>query len=815
MKAKIIRSILLAVFAVGIVSGCRMTGNEPNVKQIGPGAGGGAFFVRFDPSNPDIIYAGMDCGGFYRSDDRGKTWKNITGNLFKHCLVNNPEYMDFDPENTDRIYVLAHGVRISNDKGETWEAEGLEGINEPWGNVRNGRISVNPYASNKIYAGFMSGLLWESPDKGKTWGKLHKFPSAVRGISFLPSKGKGPETIFVGTEKDGVYESSGKGVEWTQVNKGLPNTEVRGISAAFDKKTGNEALYACIQTKMEQGKPETYQGGIYKTVDRGATWIDCNKNLPRIDLSTDFQKTYSRYFNVFAITPEEVYTTGSGFKSVICFSDDGGKTWESKFNKSRVCWLDGVISGLNKLDVLDVCSSAPENVAISDTWQIWLSRDGGKTHEAAECDNKGGARWKNRGTNHLCAAGEESVKADPIKPNNIYFAYHDVTFASSDDRGETYFKYFFEPNVLPYLKPTTIIPDPQVSGRLYMSVQKTSTALYDPAPFKPGKSVWTGGFAVSDDYGRHWKRTFKVEPKAGFKKLDFDLEKGTDLDRVPLVENKDIENSGLPQAMCTNLVMNPFTKPESRILYIASLGYGVYKSVDSGKTWKKTGDLPVKSLDEALKDGYLGPQVIDLEFVEPGKVYAVLASKAKNWTDWYGTGILKYKAKDLTEDGVLEMDVPPKEKRGDYKADCRIYLTEDGGKTWKIVNDKQFAKIPVTRLRVDPFNKNRILACAYGGIFESLDGGKYFKHLLKHYNIFDVKFDLKNQGILYAGTDFRNTVTKPEETGILASEDNGITWKQIAAIPDKVASVEIAPDDSETIYCNTIGSGAWKVDLRK
>ena len=47
-----------------------------------PGAGGmGLHTILLDPKNPARIFVAISAAGTFRTDDAGKTWKPITGNL--------------------------------------------------------------------------------------------------------------------------------------------------------------------------------------------------------------------------------------------------------------------------------------------------------------------------------------------------------------------------------------------------------------------------------------------------------------------------------------------------------------------------------------------------------------------------------------------------------------------------------------------------------------------------------------------------------------------------------------------------------------
>jgi len=60
--------------------------------------------VTFDPTNPDIVYAGTFVGGVHRSEDAGKTWTLLKGLPFVA-----PHRVTVDPEDAKTIHVTTFG----------------------------------------------------------------------------------------------------------------------------------------------------------------------------------------------------------------------------------------------------------------------------------------------------------------------------------------------------------------------------------------------------------------------------------------------------------------------------------------------------------------------------------------------------------------------------------------------------------------------------------------------------------------------------------------------------------------------------------
>jgi len=92
--------------------------------------------IAIDPDNADIIYAGTDGGGVYRSINKGLNWVNIsassspdkTGQNWLDPYVND---IAIDSDDTNCIYAAAGylgrgNLYRSNNRGETWDNDNVE-----------------------------------------------------------------------------------------------------------------------------------------------------------------------------------------------------------------------------------------------------------------------------------------------------------------------------------------------------------------------------------------------------------------------------------------------------------------------------------------------------------------------------------------------------------------------------------------------------------------------------------------------------------------------------------------------------------------
>jgi photosystem II stability/assembly factor-like uncharacterized protein len=135
--------------------------------------------LEVHPSSPDLIYAPTG-GGFYRSNDGGKTWK-----LFYDCYC---RAVWVDPNNPDHLILSpADGVnrngRIeeSQDGGETWSLAS-NGLQVPW---RQGMVERFFQAGDELFAVLSNGQLLSAPLAELEWKRILPNISNVDAITTL------------------------------------------------------------------------------------------------------------------------------------------------------------------------------------------------------------------------------------------------------------------------------------------------------------------------------------------------------------------------------------------------------------------------------------------------------------------------------------------------------------------------------------------------------------------------------------------------------------------------------------------------------
>jgi len=200
----------------------------------------GITYVEYHIYNSLILFAGVTdqygYGGFYRSDDGGESWIEISS-----LTEDVPTYRVFSPHNQRKIYGFGHSfinsdyyVYRSNDLGDNWEilTEGLL-IEEETNEIKRITSLAISYAdSNILYCGQHGGLS-KTIDAGENWFQVNSglpVHDYFRVSSVLLDEDD-PDRIYIGTlssgnpfeenfDNGGLYLSEDDCQSWTKVYDG-------------------------------------------------------------------------------------------------------------------------------------------------------------------------------------------------------------------------------------------------------------------------------------------------------------------------------------------------------------------------------------------------------------------------------------------------------------------------------------------------------------------------------------------------------------------------------------------------------------------
>jgi photosystem II stability/assembly factor-like uncharacterized protein len=195
---------------------------QPHVQTVAP-----------DPLDEGRLYAGVEVGGAYRSEDGGRSWRPIRRGLNEDVHV-----IEADPIRTGRVYAATGGgLFVSHERGETWSAP-----RPPIGPAYCTALRLSPEDPGRdgpelllATAAGPEGAWLERPDAAAprlfvshdgavSWEERALWnPRGVRGgITALAYDIEGPERYFAGTSDGEIHYAVQEGGGWVYVLGSLP-----------------------------------------------------------------------------------------------------------------------------------------------------------------------------------------------------------------------------------------------------------------------------------------------------------------------------------------------------------------------------------------------------------------------------------------------------------------------------------------------------------------------------------------------------------------------------------------------------------------
>ncbi|MFM2393029.1 MAG: hypothetical protein RLZZ546_1011, partial [Bacteroidota bacterium] len=337
--------------------------------------------------NSNILYAGGETGGVWKTTDKGLNWTLLTSNVIHDAF----SAVKIDPLNSDIVYAATAGKIIKTiNGGSSWSTIYTEsGLNVREFAISNTNTSIIIAVSNK-------GLI-RSNNAGSNWTKIF----SQECWSVKKKEGSGTEFYVIrdnGSSSDFVF-STDSGSSWTASNTGwwtpaAGESMTGGIIATCPSNANKLYAYLCADGSNLYG-----YAGVWVSNNNGATWtnthptgaignsptpyaIPGHTNLMANDGVLGFNQGF--YDMAIVVNPsndQELLAGGtSWFKSI-----NGGSTWTS---------LGGYVGSLafSHPDIQWLCASGND---------LWIASDGGlnysnnfgNTHEARMDGISGPDMW--------------------------------------------------------------------------------------------------------------------------------------------------------------------------------------------------------------------------------------------------------------------------------------------------------------------------------------------------------------------------------------------------------------------------------------
>ncbi|MFO1352052.1 MAG: hypothetical protein U1F68_15795 [Gammaproteobacteria bacterium] len=233
----------------------------------------------------------------------------------------------------------------------------------------------------------------------KLWEFISPGPASAR-ILALRVDPRNPDTLYVATWNSGLFKSTDRGATWNAINDGLPAESSHALAVG-------SASPSVLYVMFDHPAGDTLLGPfLYKSLDGGATWTAATGDNGRLPVPGQVGD--------LLVSPADSDIVYDSRSEGIFKSTDGGRTW------SR---LPGIVGEL------DIATAAPETLYYS---ACTVANDTAVVGAGIYGSSDGGL------SQHLVAPPEALDDAcvgliiDPMNPNVVYATNRDKIFKSAD-----------------------------------------------------------------------------------------------------------------------------------------------------------------------------------------------------------------------------------------------------------------------------------------------------------------------------------------------------------------------------------------------
>lgn len=565
------------------------------LRNVGPAlVSGRVVAIAVNPKNKSQYFVGVASGGVWRTDNDGTTYQPVfdhEGSYSIGAITIDPKqprtvWVGTGEANAQRSVSWGDGVYRSDDSGRTWKNMGLKK------SEHIGKILIDPRDSGTIYVAAQGPLwgpggdrgLYKSTDGGRTWNASLTI-SENTGVTDVVMDPSNPDTLFAaayqrrrhvftiinGGPEAAIYKSIDAGKTWNKLTGGgLPDTEMGRIGLAISP-VNPGIVYAIIEAVEDKG-------GIYRSADSGANWE--KRNVYNFG---------PMYYSVLVPDPkreDRLYISGFIFQ----VSDDGGRTIHPLqpgyvHVDNHIIWIDP--DDLN-------------HMMIGNDGGLYTTRDGGATFRWASnlptiqfydvaVDNSKPFYYIYGGTqdNHSLGGPSRTRTANGITSEDWFITAQGDGFRSQVDPEE----------------PNTVYAESQEGGLIRFNRRNGELVAIRPRPEKgemPQRWDWDSPIIVSPHshtrlyFAGH--QVFRSDDRGdSWKSISPDLTRQIDRDTLPVmgkVWGPDSVNKGVSTSFYGNIVALAESPVKEGLLVVGTDDGLIQITEDGGAHWRKIENIP-------------------------------------------------------------------------------------------------------------------------------------------------------------------------------------------------------------------------------
>ena len=252
------------------------------------------------PEDADTVFTTTN-GGVYKSTNAGKSWELIGGsdlcddedaggNCHYHGIVVEKEapFKVLVGSGGDQYAKEGVGLTGSEDNGESWR-------NSDDGFVRDVHVSklvIDPNNNNVFYAttqgeteytdkvGDGAGV-FKSTDRGNNWTQINNGLNSLE-TNVLAVDPNDSDVLYLGTDDDGIYKSINGGENWKKL---IPTASFGVGDIIVDPQNSNNVYMGTVDYfRLSESRGVLGDFGVYKSTDGGTTWEEFNSGLNHLGI---------------------------------------------------------------------------------------------------------------------------------------------------------------------------------------------------------------------------------------------------------------------------------------------------------------------------------------------------------------------------------------------------------------------------------------------------------------------------------------------------------------------------------------------------
>ncbi|MFN5318283.1 MAG: VPS10 domain-containing protein [Bacteroidia bacterium] len=697
------------------------TVNQLSFRSIGPAVTSGRVSdIAVDPLNASTWYIAAASGGIWKTTNSGTTFSPIFdqyGSYSIGCIAIDPNnhnviWAGTGENNNQRSVSYGDGIYRSDDGGASWKNMGLKN------SEHIGQIIIDPRNSDVIFVAAYGPLwsdggdrgIYKTTDGGKTWNSVLTV-SKYTGFNEVCFHPKNPDILYAAAHQRRRHE-------WTYIS----------------------------------GGPES---ALYRSVDAGKTWEKLTNGLPsahmgRIGLAT----TVADPDRIYAIVESDSENKG------VYLSTNRGASW-----KKQSSWA----TAGNYYQEIKAHPVNPNILYSLDTWAM-VSDDAGKSF------SKLGERNKH--------VDNHALYIDPKNPQYLLMGC-DGGLYESYDHGQNW-KYFAN---LPITQFYRVCADRQSPYWVYAGTQDNNT-LGGPSATTSASGILNSDWFVTVGGDGFESQVDPEDPNTVYSQWQYgglvrhDRKTGESYDIKPV---ETLNDSAFRWNWDAPLLISPHNA--KRLYFGANV---LFRSDDRGNTWKRISPDLSRQLDRNALP------VMD-------RIWSVDAVAKNQSTSIYGN--LTAISESPRKEGLLMLGTD----------DGLIQISMNGGTDW--TKTERISGIPervlvhaVCASRHDEKRMYAVFNNHRNGDFKpyiciSEDQGKTWKIIVnglpERGSVYCLAEDPKQSGLIYAGTEF----------GLFFSTDMGQNWNSLkAGLPVIcIRDIEIQ-DAADDLILASFGRGIYILD---